>query len=213
MSRYELIVFDFDGTLVDTVSDIAHYANEVLRDFNCAARPVAEIKKAIGWGVRELFVSLVPELERDQTVLDQAVISFRTRYNDDPVRATVPMPGVFEALEGPLKETRKAVVTNKPQDVTERILARLGLERFFDPVIGMHGAFAPKPDPASTLFAMRQRSVPADRTVFIGDSRVDCETARNAGIDFIWMTNGYDDSLNGIASLRQCASAFEWKDI
>jgi phosphoglycolate phosphatase len=213
MKSYHLVIFDFDGTLVDTLQDIAYYANLVLREFGSMDRSPDDVKKAIGWGVRELFSNLSPELGRDPGRLEEAVARFRKYYNENPVRATRPMPGVREALAGPLEDVKKAIITNKPQDVTKSILKQLKLEAYFDPVIGMHGSYPPKPDPASTFFTMQFHGVVPNETVLIGDSRVDFETARAAGVDFIWMTNGYDDSLKGERAVTRFPSAWGWGNI
>jgi phosphoglycolate phosphatase len=208
--RYRLFLFDFDGTLVDTLADIAYYANKVMKKYGYPEKTPDKVKKAIGWGVHELFKALAPEFGENEARLEEAVALFRSSYYAEPVRATALMTGVREMLDGPLKKTRKAIITNKPQDITQKILVRLGLEGTFDPVIGMHGDFPQKPDPASTLSVMKRWKTAPEESIFIGDSGVDFETAQKAGVDFVWMTNGYDDSLKDLPLPRKFSSAQEW---
>ena len=209
---YRLLLFDFDGTLVDTIGDIAHYVNEVLSDFGRPACSVEQVKHSIGFGVHELLKGVDPFFTRDHGRLEEAVALFKKQYREKPVLKTIMYPGVKEALTGPLGNVRKAIITNKPQDIALMILDELDLRRYFDLVIGMNGAHAPKPDPSSVFFSMRQFGIgPAD-TVYIGDSRIDGETSKNAGIDFGWVDYGYDED-SGMAPRFKFSSADEWKKL
>ena len=82
-------------------------------------------------------------------------------------------------------------MTNKPQDITIQILNELGLRKYFDEVIGMHGDFPAKPDPSAIFHLIERFKVEASQTVFLGDSEVDGQTSVAAGIDFAWMDYGY----------------------
>ena len=209
---YKLLLFDLDGTLVDTVGDIAHYVNEVLLERNHKPVSVIQVKEAIGWGVHELLKILAPDFCADPEGLERAAESFKDRYKSTPVLKTRPFPGVAEALEGPLKKTHKAIVTNKPQDIALRVLDTLQLRHCFEEVIGTLGDFPPKPDPTSCLHLMRRFGVTPDATVYIGDSSVDAETSVAAGIDFAWMEHGYQPAGNIVPRYRFSGAA-EWKGL
>ena len=189
---YELLLFDFDGTLVDTVEDIAFYANAVLSGLGFASCPIEQVKGAIGSGVHELLKSLAPELAGDPDTLEEAVQLFKRRYREQPIRKTKSFPGVVDMLSGPLSKVKKTIITNKPQDITLQILESLNLKIYFDLVIGMHAGYPPKPDPESALFTIRQFGADPRRCIYVGDSRVDAETSKNAGVDFAWVRYGYD---------------------
>ena len=109
------------------------------------------------------------------------------------MRQTRPFPHVVETLEGPLKDVPKAIVTNKPHDITLRVLEELKLTRFFEGVIGMNAGFEPKPDPGAILHLMRVFAVSAPATVYVGDSPVDAQVSLAAGVDFAWVEYGYQE--------------------
>lgn len=207
---YQLIVFDFDGTLVDTVADIAAYANEVLTELGLPLKDIAGVKAAIGRGVRELFKDL--GFSGTDVALDRAVLTFKQRYFARPVVHTKAYPGVSEALSGPLSGIKKAICTNKPQAVTERILVELGLDGHFSSVIGDGAGYPRKPDPTSLLHQITLLGARPQTTLFIGDSVIDHQTAANAKTDFLWVDWGYDKTLARHPALPSVSSASEWAE-
>ncbi len=211
MKGYPLVIFDFDGTLVDTAPDIAHYANVILADYGYAPCGLREVKNAIGKGVHELLKGLAPGFGDHPDKLERAVVEFRARYSENPVLSTKPYPHVVRMLEGSLGAARKAIATNKPQDITERILKILSLDRHFEMVIGMGSPFPPKPDPASLEHIVGRFGVKKGEAVLVGDSAVDAEAARRAGIDFVWMEYGYDASPGMDSAVKnRFSSASKW---
>lgn len=211
MKGYPVVIFDFDGTLVDTAPDIAHYANGVLADFGYAPRGLAEVKRAIGKGVHELLKALAPQFGEDAERLERAVETFRARYSENPVLSTKPYPHVIRMLEGQLRGAKKAIATNKPQEITERILKILLLDRHFEVVVGMGSPFPPKPDPASIRHILERTGAKKGEAVLVGDSAVDAEAARLAGIEFVWMEYGYDASPGADPAVKnRFSSASKW---
>lgn len=206
---YELLIFDFDGTLVDTAPDIALHANAVLEENDFPKKNLKQIKKAIGRGVHELLRDL--GFKGDEAFLDKAVLDFKKKYSKKPVIQTAPYPYVRENLQGPLKTIKKAIVTNKPHALTMKILKKLGLDGYFDLIIGEGGKFPRKPDPASVRFVMRKLKISPKRTAFVGDSRIDRDTAKNAGIKFVHVSYGYDAAFRPKRS--SIKSAASWPQI
>lgn len=192
MPKFDLVIFDFDGTLVDTADDIAFHANEVLERYSFGKHPIEEVKKAIGRGVHELMMTLEPSLRQDSVKLEQCVRVFKETYICRPVIASTVYPHVKEMLDGPFKDRKKAIITNKPHQLTLAILRLLELEDYFDVIIGTGIEYPPKPDPTAVLSTMEELKVAPQKTVLIGDSRVDWQTAKNSGVTFAHVTYGYD---------------------
>lgn len=188
--RYDVILFDFDGTLVDTAPDIAYFANVILKRYGYAEQSIDAVKRAVGKGVHELIKGLSPEFPAAE--LERAVESFKELYRAAPAGRSQPFQGVTELLAGPLAGMKLAICTNKPQDITEHILKELGMEAHFDECLGLFNGFPPKPDPTGALHLMRQLGARKETTLFIGDSHIDSLTAQSIGVDFGYCSYGYD---------------------
>ena len=208
MARYDLLIFDFDGTLVDTALDIAFHVNAVLAEFGRPERTLKEIQRAIGRGMRELLKDV--GFAEGDIQLEAAAAQLRKRYAESPILQTRAYAGVPEILSGSLKDFPKAIVTNKPQFLAEKILRALNLERYFGLVIGDGAGFPRKPDPASVCHALNHFSARPERTLLFGDSCVDHQTALNSGVGFVWADYGYDDVLARRTDLRRSAGPGDW---
>lgn len=174
-----LIVFDLDGTLIDSRRDLADAANALIVERGGAPLPEEAVGRMVGEGARVL-------VERALTaaglpVDEQSVPRFLELYDERLLNTTRPYPGIPDALATLAARGPIAVLTNKPRAPSERLLAALSLSRFISEVVGGDGSFPRKPDPASLRYLMaRYRAAPAC-TVVVGDSRIDFETARAAG--------------------------------
>ena len=179
--RPSLIVFDLDGTLVDSRRDIAESANALL--VACGSNPLPEetIGRMVGNGAATLVsrAFAAAGAERPADALDQ----FLAIYDARLLAHTRPYPGITEALEALSARTTLAVLTNKPLAATEAILAGLDLARFFadGAVVGGDGPFARKPDPDGLLHLASRFAAEPAATLLVGDSFVDWKAARNAG--------------------------------
>jgi phosphoglycolate phosphatase len=175
------VVFDLDGTLVDSLQDLAESANALL--IECGRSPLSSdaIGRMVGDGaaalVRRAFAAAGGPQPPD------ALARFLTLYNARLLACTRPYRGIPDALAGLSTRSTLAVLTNKPIDATRQILAGLDLERHFQPehVIGGDGPFPRKPDPAGLRELTRRTGADNARSVLVGDSVVDARTARAAG--------------------------------
>jgi phosphoglycolate phosphatase len=180
MPPYQLIVFDLDGTLVDSRRDIAESANALLE--TCGARPLPEatIGRMVGDGAATLVARAFAAagMERPPDALDR----FLAIYEGRLLKHTRPYPQMPEVLETLGARTSLAVLTNKPLGATRSILAGLGLARHFDDdaIVGGDGPFARKPDPAGLRHLVSRAGVLPSATLLVGDSFVDWRAARNA---------------------------------
>jgi phosphoglycolate phosphatase len=175
-----LIVFDLDGTLVDSRRDLADSANALLVECGGAPLPEEAIGRMIGDGAAVL-VARVFESARHPAPPD-ALSRFLAIYNRRLLKFTRAYPGISEALDALKSRARLAVLTNKPLEATREVLSGLDLARYFpsDLVLGGDGNLPRKPDPAGLLWLMRRTAIRSRDTTMVGDSVVDWRTARAA---------------------------------
>jgi phosphoglycolate phosphatase len=180
-----LAILDLDGTLLDTLDDLASSVNAALASVGRPPRAREEIERFVGEGARMLLARAVaPHHE----LLEPALAAWWTDYRAHCLLHTRPFPGVPALLTR--SGRRLAVHTNKPGSLARQILAGLGLLDRFAVVTG--GDEAPrKPDPAGALAIMRRLGARARDTVFIGDSPTDVRTARAAGVTLVGVTWGF----------------------
>ncbi|HYU79025.1 MAG TPA: HAD hydrolase-like protein [Vicinamibacterales bacterium] len=183
-----LIVFDLDGTLVDSAADIARSANELVTSLGGSAVDIADVMLMVGDGAGVLVKRV---LERGGVDPDtpNALPRFLEIYDRHLTESTSPYPGVRETLALLGRKARLVVLTNKPIAHSDRLLVTLGLREFFDEVVGGDSASAKKPNPVELLRLMA--AAPASVALLVGDSPVDCETARGAGCAFVWARYGF----------------------
>jgi phosphoglycolate phosphatase len=176
-----LFVFDLDGTLVDSLRDLADSANALLVE--CGAPPLdqAAIGAMVGDGAAELVARALSAagVPPPADALDRFLAIYDTKLTD----YTRPYEGITETLDALRQRASLAVLTNKPLAATRRILAALDLTTWFeeDTIFGGDGPFPRKPDPAALLQLCARASVDKDAAMMVGDSAVDWRTARNAG--------------------------------
>jgi phosphoglycolate phosphatase len=177
-----LAVFDLDGTLIDSRRDLVDSANEMLAGYGAPALADARIVSMIGSGAATLVKRVITAAAVD-TPLDDALARFLTAYDARLTRHTRPYEGIPRVLdELRSREVSMALLTNKPREQTLRILDVFGLSRYFRQVVGGDGPWPRKPAPDAMRFLMNQASAGPSETILIGDSMVDLQTSRNAGV-------------------------------
>ena len=186
------IIFDLDGTLIDSRTDLATAVNLTRRDFGLDPLPVAQVASLVGEGLRNLVSRAWPEAgER----LDAAVAVARTHYGQHLLDQTTLYPGVAEALRELYAAGHKlGVVTNKPQEFTDIILRGFGLDGCFAMVVGGGSGFPLKPDPASVLAVLERCGVkPSHESWMVGDHFTDLEVGRRVGLSRCFCRFGFGD--------------------
>ena len=177
----KLVVFDLDGTLIDSVADIAHSVNALRRELGLTPLPQAEIESGIGRGVKVLLERCLEEASEEER--SRAYERYLPIYRQRLLDHTVPYPGVRPTLETLAASGRVlAVLTNKPRRETLMILRGLELDRYFAAIHGGDSFERRKPDPMGLRHILEETSVDARETLFVGDSTVDLDTARNARV-------------------------------
>lgn len=179
------MVFDLDGTLVDSLGDIITHLNGALADHGLPTRGAEQIAEWVGYGAEQLVARAVPSANLAAPVL----ATFRARYRGRPVIETHLYPGLDRVLDALEPRYQLAVLSNKPHDLTCAIAQRL-LHRWpFAIIAGEREGWARKPDPAGLLSIIAQLG--CAEAIMIGDSEVDVATARAAGVRSIAVTWGF----------------------
>ncbi len=174
----DLLIFDLDGTLIESKWDIAASVNLTLSELGLPDRPLEEIFGFVGDGVKKLLRLAVGD--HPEISFEQALQVFRGHYLAHCLDRTVFYPGIETALSH-FAGKRKAVATNKSIEYTNVILRGLGAYHF-DAVVGGDNGFGLKPEPGMLLHVMEQLNIPKERTVLVGDSTNDINGGHNAGI-------------------------------
>ncbi len=185
-----VLVFDLDGTLVDSRRDIAESANELLASLDAPPLDHDEVVQMVGEGAR-LLVSRVLAAGRAREDLDAAFARFSAIYDRRLADHTRPYPGVVAGLERLAEHFTLAVLTNKPQHHTDRLLDALDLRRYFVQALGGDTAHGRKPDPAGLASLVGGAGAVPEGALLVGDSWVDAETARRGGTRFCFADYGF----------------------
>jgi phosphoglycolate phosphatase len=195
-----LVVFDLDGTLVDSVADIASAVNRMLARIapRAAPLPLPTVRSFVGDGARELISRVLARAEVDAPV-DEALAVFLDSYRVGLLEKTRPYPGVVEGLQA-LCDRPLAVLTNKPGDMSRAILTGLGLADRFFRIYGGGDVPGRKPDPAGLRLILEEIGASPAEALMVGDSAVDVRTARNAGTRVAGVAYGLDPE--GLAAAR-----------
>ncbi|MCD8072237.1 MAG: HAD family hydrolase [Alistipes sp.] len=189
---YELIIFDLDGTLLDTIADLASATNHALQLLGFPGHEVERYRFFVGNGIDKLFERALPEGARTRENVLKVREAFLPYYEAHNADRTVPYPGIETLLEALQREgLRLAVASNKYNAATKKLAARYfpGIE--FAMVLGQRIRVAPKPAPAIVNDILHSTHTVRARALFVGDSGVDMQTAANAGIDAVGVTWGF----------------------
>ena len=187
-----LLVFDLDGTLVDSVPDLAAALDRLLGEYGHAPLALAEVARMVGDGVPALVARALAARQIEASETARAVPHFLELYEAEPARLSRPYPGVGETLrELRRRGYRSAVATNKPQRASEALLAQLGFAELFDAVAGGDRFAAKKPDPRHLLGLLDLLGTPPGRAAMVGDNEHDVAAARAAGLPVLLMRYGY----------------------
>ncbi len=188
--EFSTYIFDLDGTLIDSIGDLASSCNYALRKYGMGEYSVDEVRMMVGNGVKKLMERATPD-GLANPLFDEVYACFRQHYMIHNLDTTRPYPGITETLAA-LKERGKnlAVVSNKFYAATQELVAHF-FGDLIHVAIGEREDIRKKPAPDTVMEAMRQLGVGADECVYIGDSDVDIDTARNSGMPCISVLWGF----------------------
>lgn len=184
------VIFDLDGTLLDTLEDLCDSVNATMREFSSPERSLSEVRRFLGHGAADLIAKSLKD-GRDNPNYDRALGFFREYYGSHAEIKTCPYKGVVELLSRlSALGIPCAVVSNKPDETTKRLCGTY-FEGLILEAIGDREGMPRKPAPDKVFATMN--NLECDSTVFVGDSEADVLTAKNAGIPCICMTWGFRD--------------------
>jgi phosphoglycolate phosphatase len=190
----KLLIFDLDGTLVDSRIDLANSVNAMLRHYGRPELPAEVISSYIGNGAPMLVRRSLGDPD-DEAFVQEALLYFMAYYREHKLDTTYVYPGITESLEairnvGNGNAPRMAVLSNKPVGPSRGIVDALGLGQYFFQVYGGNSFHTKKPDPAGVRALLQESGARPGETVIVGDSDVDIITARNAGAYSVGVTYG-----------------------
>ena len=188
--RYELAVFDMDGTILNTLDDLTDATNHALRTFGYPEHSIEEVRFFVGNGLAKLIERATPEGTSEE---ERAKVraEFMTYYKVHSADKTGPYPGINDLLQKlRAAGVKTAVVSNKP-DVAVRELVKTYYDGLFDAAVGDMEGQAVKPAPDMCLKVFKELGMGPENAVYIGDSDTDIMTARNAGLDEILVSWGF----------------------
>jgi phosphoglycolate phosphatase len=204
------LLFDLDGTLVDSVPDLAAAANRLLAELDRPPLGEAEVARMVGDGVAKLVERVLAARGLAEVAPKPAVRRFSAFYEADAATLTRPYPGVVDGLAA-LAEVgaRLAICTNKPETATRTVLDALGLARFFPVVLGGDSLPVRKPDPAPLTEALARLGARPEAAAMLGDHRNDVLAAKGAGVVAILARYGYGSATLGALKPDAAIDAFE----
>jgi phosphoglycolate phosphatase len=179
-SSVRALIFDLDGTLIDSKLDLVHSVNAMLREMGRAELPVDTIAGYVGQGAPILVTRALGGVCSEEE-LQRGLKFFLDYYEQHKIDHTHVYPGIREALQA-MQDAHMAVLTNKPVRISKRILDELDLSKYFRVVYGGNSFATKKPDPLGANVILKELGVARSEGMMIGDSEVDVQTARNAGI-------------------------------
>lgn len=199
-----LVIFDLDGTLLDTIEDLSLAANYTLKKMGYKCHSVAKLQGMVGGGISKLLERAMPESMRCPENIQRARSIFMPYYYDNIYVHTKPYGGVYEMLHS-LKEKgcKMAVASNKFQKGVDKLIQHFFPSFEFVDVLGSESGFALKPNPKMVAYLTKKAGVALENVCMVGDSWVDYNTAISAGVNSLLVSWGFV----GREGLQQCASA------
>lgn len=188
----KLIIFDLDGTLLDTIADLAGATNHALATYGYPIHETDAYRFFVGNGINKLFERALPETERNETNIMKIRSVFIPYYNKHNADLSLPYAGITHVLETlQAKGCQLAVASNKYQEATTKLITQYFPTLSFVRIFGQREGVPAKPDPAEVFEIMQAAGVSPQDTAYIGDSGVDMQTGINAGTETIGVSWGF----------------------
>jgi phosphoglycolate phosphatase len=192
--KFEAVLFDLDGTLLDTIQDLTDSMNAVLSGLGFPSHTAESCMKFVGDGVEVFALRALPESRRDQSTVAECAAAMREEYRRRWARWTRPYDGIPELLDGfTRRNLRMAILSNKPDDITKAMVSEMLSTWHFNPVMGARPAVPKKPDPTLALEIVSRLDIPPEKFLYLGDTGTDMKTARSTGMFPVGALWGFRD--------------------
>lgn len=188
--KYKAVIFDMDGTILNTLEDLKNATNYSLRQFGMPERSLEEVRMFVGNGIRKLVERAVPAGTSEEKIA-QVFDVFLEYYEIHSADNTSPYPGILELVEKLKKSGIKTAVSTNKADVPAQELGREYFNGIFDLIVGQQVGLKVKPAPDSVNKILSILDIQKKDAIYIGDSDVDVQTAKNSGLDFIGVSWGF----------------------
>lgn len=181
--NFDAALFDMDGTLLDTLEDIADATNGALREMGFPEKPLPEYRYAVGDGMEMLIRRVLPDAAGGEGTVRLCLVRMRELYRDGWAAKTRPYAGVPEMLSGLAERgVRLALLSNKPDEFASQMVRHFFPDAAFEVAFGARGGVPRKPDPTAALEIAGALGLPAERIFYLGDTATDMDTALAAGM-------------------------------
>lgn len=195
--KYEAFVFDLDGTLVDSAADLGSSVNRVLEANGFPVHEICKYNNYIGDGAEMMVRRALPNENRDESTVKQCLEQFLEDYSENYSVLTKPYEGIPELLDTlTSKNLKLAVLTNKPCEISRKLVSEVLPAWYFEEVIGHKEGIPKKPDPGGALLIAKRLGIKTDKIVYLGDSGVDMKAANSAGmlpVGVLWGFRGKEE--------------------
>jgi phosphoglycolate phosphatase len=192
--KYSCVIFDWDGTLADTVHDLAGAINRVVKERGFEPASVGHFIKMQGRPIEDQILSVLPPKEKDKDLVERLAVRVQELYREEPLNLGKPYKDIIELLfELKRKKIKCAILTNKPEQIANMEISRLFPTGIFDSINGVRPGFPYKPDPASVWELLAELDASPRNAILAGDSETDMETALAAECFPVGVSWGYRD--------------------
>jgi phosphoglycolate phosphatase len=198
--KFKGVIFDLDGTLVNSLEDIADAMNKVLQDLNYPTHSYKDYQYFIGSGLRNLVGKSLPETHNDENQIEKCLNLMVAIYRDACTNKTKPYQGIIELLEDlRSRKIKLSVFSNKSDELTKKIVADL-FPNYFETAVGLSVEALKKPNPSEAIEISKSLGLKPEEMIFVGDSGIDMQTATNANMHAVGVLWGYRPTNELIAN-------------
>jgi phosphoglycolate phosphatase len=192
MKKFDTVIFDLDGTLLNTLDDLADSVNYIMKQYGFPERSVAEVRSFVGNGVARLIERCIPDGKANPQ-FEECLTGYRRHYSDNMLNKTCPYEGIMDLLAQFSQDNFKLAIVSNKYDSAVKALNKIYFEKYIKVAIGESEAIAGKPAPDTVFKALEELGSAAERAVYVGDSEVDVLTAKNSGLVCAGVTWGFRD--------------------